>query len=64
MIVPASTTPSATASVADFQPIFKMLAAIIPVQAPVPGIGIPTNNINAKNSPAPLVFFDNFSPAL
>lgn len=38
-----------------------MLAANMPVQAPVPGIGIATNKSNAKYNPRP-AFSCNFSP--
>ena len=35
--------------------IFKKLAANVPVHAPVPGSGIPTNKSNATKSPFPAV---------
>ena len=47
IITPASKTPSITAIVVDLKSISKILAASVPVHAPVPGIGIPTNNNKA-----------------
>ena len=58
-------TPNITASTLDLKSISKILAASVPVQAPVPGNGIPTNNSRATNNPFPAVscsFFPPFSP--
>ena len=46
-MTPASKTPSITAMVVDLKSISKILAASVPVHAPVPGSGIPTNNNKA-----------------
>ena len=51
MIIPASITPNITAKTLDLKSISKILAASVPVQAPVPGNGIPTNNSRATNNP-------------
>ena len=62
IIRPASKTPRVTAEMLVLKSIFKKLAAKVPVQAPVPGRGIPTNKSKAKNKPlSPAVCF-NFSP--
>ena len=47
MMIPASTTPHITASVLFLKSISRRLAASVPVHAPVPGSGIPTNKNNA-----------------
>ena len=55
MITPASKTPHIAAIALDLKSIFKKLAANVPVHAPVPGSGIPTNKSNAAKSPFPAV---------
>ena len=47
IIIPASITPSAIAVILVLKSSFKKLAARVPVHAPVPGKGIPTNKSNA-----------------
>ena len=44
MMMPAMATPSETASAVDLMPMSRKLAASVPVHAPVPGMGIPTNS--------------------
>ena len=64
-MIPAKMTPNITASTLDLKFISKILAASVPVQAPVPGNGIPTNNNRATNNPFPAVacnFLPPFSP--
>ena len=64
-MTPASKTPHIAASTLDLKFIFKKLAASVPVHAPVPGSGIPTNKSNATKSPLPAVacnFYPPFSP--
>ena len=39
MMIPASSTPPMQASTLFLKPMSKMLAASVPVQAPVPGSG-------------------------
>ena len=51
IITPASKTPNKTAITLFLNPISRKLAASVPVHAPVPGSGIPTNINNAKNKP-------------
>ena len=51
MIIPARSTPHITATTLDLKSISRRLAARVPVQAPVPGSGMPTNN-KSKKSPA------------
>ena len=55
-------TPNITASTLDLKSISKILAASVPVQAPVPGNGIPTNNNNAQKIPLLLADSLNFLP--
>ena len=63
IIIPASTTPSATAVILVLNPRFKILATRVPVHAPVPGNGMPTNNSNAQNVPfVPADSFNLFPP--
>ena len=47
MMTPASKTPHMAAIALDLKSIFKKLAANVPVHAPVPGSGIPTNKSSA-----------------
>ena len=60
IIIPAIITPRITAFVVSLKPMFKKDAANVPVQAPVPGSGIPTNNISAINKPLLPAFSVNF----
>ena len=53
MIIPARSTPSMTAATVDLKSISRILAASVPVHAPVPGSGMPTNKSNAINVPLP-----------
>ena len=46
IIIPANKTPRVTAEMLVLKSIFKKLAAKVPVQAPVPGRGTPTNKSN------------------
>ena len=65
MIIPARSTPSITAATVDLKSISRILAASVPVHAPVPGSGMPTNKSNAINVPLPAFscnFFPPFSP--
>lgn len=62
MIIPANNTPSDTAIMLVLKSNFKKLAANVPVQAPVPGNGIPTNNNNAQKIPLLLADSLNFLP--
>ena len=57
--------PSYIVCIIDLKSISKILAARVPVQAPVPGMGIPTNKSSARNNPLPAFscnFFPPFSP--
>ena len=51
IIIPANKTPRVTAIILVLKSIFKKLAASVPVQAPVPGRGIPTKISKAQNIP-------------
>ena len=51
IIIPANSTPSVTAEILVLKSRFKKLATNVPVHAPVPGSGIPTNKSKAKNRP-------------
>ena len=63
IIIPARITPRATALTLVLKSKFKKLAANVPVQAPVPGSGIPTKSNNAKKIPLfPAVSFNFFPP--
>ena len=62
IIIPANITPRVTAEMLVLKSRFKKLAANVPVQAPVPGKGIPTNNNKAQNIPLLPADFFNFSP--
>ena len=65
IIIPASITPAITAITLFLKSISKRLAAKVPVQAPVPGSGIPTNKNSAQYKPLPTYasnFFPPFSP--
>ena len=63
IIIPASKTPASTAIVPFLALIPSKQAARLPVQAPVPGRGMPTKSVSAKNKPKPALF-SSFSPAL
>ena len=67
MITPAMITPRETDRAVILGPKFKRLAANVPVQAPVPGTGMPTNSISATNVPplpvAAMIFWPAFSDA-
>ena len=62
IIIPANKTPRVIADMLVLKSIFKKLAAKVPVQAPVPGKGIPTNINKAINKPVFPAVFLNFSP--
>ena len=62
IIIPANITPKATAVILVLKSSFKKLAARVPVHAPVPGKGIPTNKSNAQNIPLFPADAFNFSP--
>ena len=65
MMTPARRTPSMTATTVDLKSMSRILAARVPVHAPVPGRGIPTNNKSATKSPLPafsVSFLPPFSP--
>ena len=51
IIIPANKTPSVVANILVLKPRFKKLAARVPVQAPVPGKGIPTKINKAQKIP-------------
>ena len=53
IIIPAKSTPSITAMVVDLKSISRMLAARVPVHAPVPGSGMNRNRSSACNSHLP-----------
>ena len=63
MIIPASSTPHITAMILVLKSISSRLAARVPVQAPVPGSGIPTKSNSAIGSPFP-AFALSFAPPL
>ncbi len=65
IIIPASNTPPRTAITLFLKPISRKLAASVPVHAPVPGIGIPTNNKSAikdHSQPSALTFLHLCDP--
>ena len=51
IISPATNIPDIIAIMVFLKSSFRMLAAKVPVQAPVPGIGIATNKNKAKKVP-------------
>ena len=53
MMTPASSTPPMTARTLDLKSKSSRLAARVPVQAPVPGRGIPTKRSRATKRPRP-----------
>ena len=62
IIIPASITPRETAVILVLKSSFKNEAAKVPVQAPVPGNGIPTNINKAQKIPLFPAEAFNFSP--
>ena len=48
MMIPAIMTPRETDSAVVLMPMSRKLAARVPVHAPVPGMGMPTNSISAS----------------
>lgn len=62
IMIPAKSTPAITAKTVFLNSIFKRLAANVPVQAPVPGNGMPTNRNKATKRPRP-AFSSSFWPA-
>ena len=64
IIIPAKITPRETAVILVLKSKFKNEAAKVPVHAPVPGSGIPTNKSNAQKIPLFPADFFNFSPPL
>ena len=54
IIKPASKTPRITAITVSLKLNPSKLAAKVPVQAPVPGSGTPTNKNNAIKNPFPV----------
>ena len=62
IITPANNTPRVTANILVLKSSFKKLAANVPVHAPVPGKGIPTNISNAQNIPRFPADFFSYSP--
>ena len=57
MMIPAIMTPRETDNAVVLMPMSRKLAARVPVHAPVPGMGMPTNSISATNSPPRPAFF-------
>ena len=64
MMIAARSTPSMTAQTEDLKSMSRMLAARVPVHAPVPGMGMPTNSSRARKRPFLLAFCLSFSPAM
>ena len=62
MMMPARITPRQTDRVVLLKPMFRKDAARVPVQAPVPGRGMPTNSISAANSPPRPVLATSLRP--
>ena len=60
-MIPAKITPAITETTLFLKSISKRLAASVPVQAPVPGSGIPTKRNKAQYKPRP-AFSCNFLP--
>ena len=63
IMIPAIRTPRTTALVVFLRSKSSMEAARVPVHAPVPGSGIPTNSINAINAPCFLELAVSYFPA-
>ena len=64
MMRPARITPSMTARLLRLKSQSRMEAARAPVQAPVPGRGIPTKSNKAQKIPLSPAAFSNFCPPL
>ena len=62
MMRPASITPSMTARLLRLKSQSRIEAARAPVQAPVPGKGMPTNRSRAQKIPLSPAAFSNFCP--
>ena len=65
MMMPASSTPPMQASTLFLKSMSSRLAASVPVHAPVPGSGMPTNSSSAQYRPRPALacsFRPAFSP--
>ena len=60
MIRPARITPNITARTLRLKSQSRMEAARVPVQAPVPGRGIPTKRRRAQKIPLSPAAFSNF----
>ena len=60
MITDAMHTPTTIAPKAFFQSMPRRDATRAPVQAPVPGSGIPTKSTNPQNSYLPITFAHRF----
>ena len=60
IIMPAKTTPAIIAITLFLKSISNKLAAKVPVQAPVPGSGIPTNKNKAQYKPRPAFSCNSF----
>ena len=64
-MIPAIRTPNVHANTLVLKSKSRILAANVPVHAPVPGTGMPTNNNIAKNIPLSAFacsFISAFSP--
>ena len=64
MMRPARITPSMTARLLRLKSQSRIGAARAPVQAPVPGKGMPTNRSRAQKIPLSPAVFSNFCPPL
>ena len=64
MMSPAKMTPSIMARTLRLKSQSRMEAARVPVQAPVPGRGIPTKSSNAQKIPLSPATFSSFCPPL
>ena len=64
MMRPARITPSMTARLLRLKSQSRIEAARAPVQAPVPGRGIPTKSNKAQKIPLSPAAFSNFCPPL
>ena len=64
MMIPARITPSITAITLRLKSQSRIDAAKVPVQAPVPGSGIPTKSRRAQKTPLSPAAFSSFWPPL
>ena len=64
MMIPARITPSITAIILRLKSQSRIDAARVPVQAPVPGSGIPTKRRRAQKTPLSQAAFSRFWPLL